>query len=97
MMQIAARFGCGAAMAAGIAAHRHGICSRVCASPAVPAAWESFCRMYTNEMKDAVDMLSRILYEDKDIIVAYKPAGLAVQTARLGQQDMVSGLLKGRQ
>lgn len=37
-------------------------------------------------------MLSRILYEDKDIIAAYKPAGLAVQTARLGQQDMVSEL-----
>lgn len=53
--------------------------------------------MYTNEMKDAVDMLSRILYEDKDIIVAYKPAGLAVQTARLGQQDMVSELKNRRE
>ena len=37
-------------------------------------------------------MLSRILYEDKDIIVAYKPAGLPVQTARVGQPDMVSEL-----
>jgi 23S rRNA pseudouridine1911/1915/1917 synthase len=76
---------------------RNSPCSRVCASPAVPVAWESFCRMYTNEMKDAVDMLSRILYEDKDIIVAYKPAGLAVQTARLGQQDMVSELKNRRE
>lgn len=34
-------------------------------------------------------MRSRILYEDKDIIVCHKPAGIATQTARVGQQDMV--------
>lgn len=34
----------------------------------------------------------QIIYEDKDILVAYKPAGLATQTARVGQQDMVSEL-----
>lgn len=33
-----------------------------------------------------------ILFEDHDIIVAYKPAGIATQTARVGQQDMVSEL-----
>lgn len=33
-----------------------------------------------------------ILYEDSDIIVVYKPADLATQTARLGQKDMVSAL-----
>lgn len=32
----------------------------------------------------------RILYEDKDIIVCHKPAGIATQTARIGQADMVS-------
>ncbi len=37
-------------------------------------------------------MLSRILHEDNDIIVAHKPAGIAVQTARIGQADMVSEL-----
>lgn len=37
-------------------------------------------------------MQSRILYEDRDILVCYKPAGLAVQTARVGQADMVSEL-----
>lgn len=37
-------------------------------------------------------MLTQILYEDKDIIVARKPAGIAVQTARPGQQDVVSEL-----
>ncbi len=37
-------------------------------------------------------MQSRILYEDRDILVCYKPAGLAVQTARIGQADMVSEL-----
>lgn len=32
----------------------------------------------------------RILYEDNDIIVCRKPAGIATQTARIGQADMVS-------
>lgn len=31
-----------------------------------------------------------ILFEDKDIIVINKPAGIAVQTARLGQMDLES-------
>lgn len=31
-----------------------------------------------------------ILYEDKDIIVCHKPAGIATQTARVGQADMAS-------
>lgn len=34
-----------------------------------------------------------ILYEDAHVIVCYKPAGVATQTARLGEQDMMS-LLK---
>lgn len=34
-----------------------------------------------------------IIYEDNDIIVCHKPAGIATQTKRLGQQDMES-LLK---
>lgn len=33
---------------------------------------------------------SGILYEDEDIIVCHKPAGIATQTARVGQSDMVS-------
>ena len=33
-----------------------------------------------------------ILFEDKDIIVCHKPAGLPVQSARLGQMDLVSML-----
>lgn len=37
-------------------------------------------------------MQKNILYEDKHMIVVYKPAGIATQTARLGQQDMVSEL-----
>lgn len=32
----------------------------------------------------------QILYEDNDIIVCYKPAKIAVQTARVGERDMVS-------
>lgn len=32
----------------------------------------------------------QILYEDKDIIVCYKPPKIAVQTAKVGQRDMVS-------
>ena len=37
-------------------------------------------------------MKTEILFEDKDILVCYKPAGIAVQTAGVGQQDMVSEL-----
>lgn len=33
---------------------------------------------------------NRILYEDNDILVCHKPAGIATQTARIGQADMVS-------
>ena len=33
-----------------------------------------------------------ILYEDKNIIVCHKPAGLAVQNARIGSADMESAL-----
>lgn len=39
-------------------------------------------------------MKPRIIYRDEHIIVAYKPAGLATQTARVGQPDMVSELKK---
>ncbi len=34
-----------------------------------------------------------ILFEDSDIIVCYKPAGLATQTRSIGQKDMVSELM----
>lgn len=37
-------------------------------------------------------MRKNIVFEDAHIIVVYKPAGIATQTARLGQQDMVSEL-----
>ena len=38
----------------------------------------------------------RILFEDEQIIVCEKPAGVAVQTERLGQADMESLLKNGR-
>lgn len=37
-------------------------------------------------------MKTQILYEDKDILVIHKPAGIATQTARIGQADVVSEL-----
>ena len=37
-------------------------------------------------------MKTEIIFEDKDILVVYKPAGLATQTAGVGQQDVVSEL-----
>lgn len=43
-------------------------------------------------------MKTQILHEDKEIIVCYKPAGLATQTKQIGQQDVESELknyLKG--
>ena len=39
------------------------------------------------------DIRDYILYEDKDILVCHKPAGIAVQNARVGSMDMES-LLK---
>ncbi len=40
-----------------------------------------------------MNQMIEILQEDRDILVCRKPAGIPVQTAKLGQQDMVS-LLK---
>lgn len=37
-------------------------------------------------------MQKNIIYEDQHILVVYKPAGIATQTSRIGQQDMVSEL-----
>lgn len=37
-------------------------------------------------------MKTKIIYEDAHIIVAHKPAGLATQTSKVGQADMVSEL-----
>lgn len=37
-------------------------------------------------------MKTKILYEDSDIIVCHKPAGMAVQSAGIGSMDMVSEL-----
>ena len=37
-------------------------------------------------------MRTEILYEDKSIMVVRKPAGLAVQSARIGKPDVVSEL-----
>lgn len=35
-------------------------------------------------------MKERIIYEDNEILVCHKPAGLATQTGRVGQKDLVS-------
>lgn len=37
-------------------------------------------------------MRTEIVYEDRDVAVIYKPAGLAAQTAKIGQADVVSEL-----
>lgn len=39
-------------------------------------------------------MRTKVIFEDKDIIVIHKPAGLAVQSARVGQPDVASELKK---
>lgn len=39
-----------------------------------------------------MDILERILYEDNDILVCHKPAGMAVQTKRLREPDMETRL-----
>ncbi len=35
-------------------------------------------------------MKTEVLYEDEWVAVVYKPAGLATQTARMGEPDVVS-------
>lgn len=37
-------------------------------------------------------MKTTIIYEDKDILIIQKPVGLATQTGKIGQQDVVSEL-----
>lgn len=37
-------------------------------------------------------MRTEIVYEDRDLLVIWKPAGIATQTARVGQADVVSEL-----
>lgn len=37
-------------------------------------------------------MRTKILYEDEQILIIHKPAGLATQTSKVGQQDVVSEL-----
>lgn len=39
-----------------------------------------------------IDVKSMIIYEDKDILVCHKPAGIAVQNARIGAMDLESAL-----
>lgn len=43
-----------------------------------------------------VEIKMEIIYEDREVIVCYKPAGIATQTKRLGQQDMESLLKNNR-
>lgn len=38
-----------------------------------------------------------IVYEDKALLVVHKPAGIATETARVGQADLVSELKNYRQ
>ena len=38
------------------------------------------------------DIKSRILYEDGEVLVYHKPAGIAVQNARIGAMDLESAL-----
>lgn len=37
-------------------------------------------------------MKTEILFENKEVLVVHKPAGIAVQTAQLGRPDVVSEL-----
>ena len=37
-------------------------------------------------------MKTEIIYEDNELLVVHKPAGLATQTAKAGQADTVSEL-----
>lgn len=39
-------------------------------------------------------MKTKIIYEDQDILICHKPAGLATQSASVSQPDVVSELKK---
>ena len=39
-------------------------------------------------------MQTKIIYEDAQLLIVHKPAGLATQTSRVGQEDVVSELKK---
>ena len=39
----------------------------------------------------------KIIFEDKDIIVCHKPAGIPTQSSRIGTKDMVSILKNHRE
>lgn len=43
-----------------------------------------------------MEISEQILYEDEELLVCYKPAGIAVQTPRASEEDMVSLLKKYR-
>lgn len=47
---------------------------------------------HRNRKERGLGLKSKILYEDQDILVCYKPAGFAVQSARASQMDMESEL-----
>jgi len=61
-------------------------------------AWRFFCirflliATHINRKEQDFGLKSVILYEDQDILVCYKPAGFAVQSARASQMDMESEL-----
>ena len=44
----------------------------------------------TEESERNIMLIPEIIYEDNNLIVCYKQAGVATQTKRLGQQDMES-------
>ena len=52
------------------------------------------CKEERKDSGKRITMKPRIIYQDNAIVVAYKPAGLATQTAKVGQPDMVSELKK---
>ena len=50
-------------------------------------------RSNKENIREKIMTQPEILYEDAQLIVCYKPAGIATQTKKLGQKDMVSILL----
>lgn len=57
-------------------------------------AWGAIARIVLKNSGQEINMQTKIIYEDNYIMVIHKPAGIAVQSARIGQVDVCSELKK---
>ena len=62
----------------------------VCTQPVKPPEKPALAVRMENQEEKAGMKRHRILYEDKELLVVWKPSGLAVQSARVSEPDIMS-------